>query len=109
MLSQTKTDVVDVDDQLRGAKHVWHLHNAGLRADLEMTNGSIAILGSEWHNSATAAVTMGDPKGGPQDFLMQPTGASPWFIDAVQSGNPNELATIRQVGPLFKMAWLSIN
>jgi hypothetical protein len=108
MLSQTRTDVVELDDRLRDPKHIWHLHDAGLKAAVEMTNGSITILGSQWHNAATAALTIVDRNGDSQNFLMRPPYASPWFIAAVQSGSPNELATIRQVGPLFQLAWISI-
>jgi hypothetical protein len=108
MLSQTRTDVVELDDQLHSAKHTWRLRDAGLKAAVEMTDGSIAILGSQWHNAATAALTIVDRTGDSQNFLMQPPYASPWFIGAVQSGSPNELATIRQVGPLTKLTWISI-
>jgi hypothetical protein len=108
MLSQTRTDVVELDDQLRGPRHTWHVHDAGLKAAVEMADGSITILGSQWHNGATAAVTRVDRTGDSQSFLMQPPYASPWFIAAVQSGNPNELATIRKAGPLTVLAWISI-
>jgi hypothetical protein len=108
MLSQTRTDVVEFDDRLRGPERTWRLHNAGLKAAVEMTDGSIVILGSQWHNAATASITVADRNGDSQNILMQPPYTSPWFIAAVQSGNPNELATVRQVNGVATLAWISI-
>jgi hypothetical protein len=108
MLSQERTDVVEFDDRLRGPEHTWRLYNASVKAAVEMTDGSSVILGSQWHNAATASLAVANRNGDSQNILMQPPYASPWFTDAVQSGNPSELATVRQVNGVATLAWISI-
>jgi hypothetical protein len=51
-----KTEIVDLDDQLHPRRMI-ELLNAGVKKCLELSDGSIAIFGSQFHGIATAAVT----------------------------------------------------
>jgi hypothetical protein len=103
-----KTVIVDFDDQLRGPKHVISLHNAGVKKPLELPDGSIAIFGSQFHGTATAAVTRVYKDGSSKGFLVEPQKQSGWFYDAVYTGNRNEFAAVRSVDDLRAVLdWIS--
>jgi hypothetical protein len=92
-----KTDVIHLDDQLRGPTRVIELHNAGIKKCLELPDGSIAIFGSQFHNIASAAVTRVYKDGTSKGFLVEGAIGSPWYFDAVLTNNPNvsEFAAVR--------------
>jgi hypothetical protein len=90
-----KTTVIDLDDQLRGPTRAIKLHNAGVKKCLELADGSIAIFGSQFHNVASAAVTRVYKDGSSKAFPVEPAIGSPWYFDAVLTGNPAQFAAVR--------------
>jgi hypothetical protein len=89
------TQVIHLDDQLHGPTRVIKLHNAGIRKCLELQDGSLAIFGSQFHGIASPAVTRVYMDGSAKAFLVEPSRGSPWYIDAVPTGNPKEFAAVR--------------
>jgi hypothetical protein len=91
------TEIFDLDGQLRGPTRTLKLHNVGVKKCLELLDGTVAIFGSQFTDSATAAITRVYKDGGYKTFLVQPQHQSPWYIDAVLTGNDDEIAAVRQV------------
>ncbi len=91
------TEIIDLDDQLRGPTRVIKLHNAGVKKCLELPDGSIAIFGSQYHNGATAAVTRVYRDGSSRGFLVEPPYQSGWYYDAVLVGSDKQFAAVRLV------------
>jgi hypothetical protein len=87
MLSTLETEILRFDDQLRGPTGKLKLYNVGVKKCLELPDGSIAIFGSQFHNSATAAVTRIYKDGSSKGFLLESPYQSPWYEDAVFTGN----------------------
>jgi len=88
MLSTFKhTEILDFDEQLQGPARTLKLHNVGVNKSLALSDGTIVILGSQYTDSATAAVTRVYKDGGYKSFLVEPPHQSPWYIDAVLIGN----------------------
>ncbi len=97
--STMNTQFLQFDDQLRGPNWSVKLHNVGIKKCLALADGSIAIFGSQFHNGATAAVTRIYKDGSFKGFLVEPPYRSPWYEDATLTGNKNEVAAVRSVGP----------
>jgi hypothetical protein len=97
MLSTLETEILRFDDQLQGPTGKWKVHNVGVKKCLELPDGSITIFGSQFHNSATAAVTRIYKDGSSKGFLLEPPYQSPWYEDAVFTGNKNQFAAVRLV------------
>jgi hypothetical protein len=89
-----KTEIIDLDNHLR-PKRKTELNNAGVKKCLELSDGSIAIFGSQFHGIATAAVTRLYKDGTSQGFLLEPQKQSPWFIDAAYAGNGQQFVAVR--------------
>jgi hypothetical protein len=103
-----KTEIVDLDDQLRGPTRVIKLHNAGVKRSLQLPDGSIAIFGSEFHNTATAAVTRVYKDGSSKGFIVEPPYQSGWYDDAVYTGNKKEFAAVRSMNDTRAvLEWIS--
>jgi hypothetical protein len=66
MLSNSQTEVWDFDDRLRGLSNTLHLHNVGVKAGLELSDGSMAIVGGGDRRYKT--------------FLVEPLHQSLWYI-----------------------------
>lgn len=98
LVSTLQTEIADFDADLHGPARVLKLNNVGIKKCLELPDGSVAIFGSQFSHSATAAVTRVYKDGGYKTFLVEPRNESPWYIDAVLTGNGNEIAAVRQVG-----------
>jgi hypothetical protein len=102
MISNKQTEVFDFDDHLRGPSHQLSLRNVGVKRSLGLPDGSILIIGAA--NSSvfaaypSAAVTRVYRDGRYDTFMVEPLHQSPWYIDAVLTGNSNEIAAVRQVG-----------
>jgi hypothetical protein len=92
------TEIQDFDGQLRGPMRTLRLYNVGVKKCLAFDDGTIAILGSRFEDSATAAVTQVYKDGSYKTFLVQPRNESPWYIDAVLTGKGSEIAAVRQIG-----------
>jgi hypothetical protein len=99
MSSTMDTQFLQFDDQLRGPNRSVKLHNVGIKKCLALADGSIAIFGSRFHNGATAAVTRIYKDGSSKGFLAEPPYRSPWYEDATLTGNRNQVAAVRSVGP----------
>jgi hypothetical protein len=97
--STMDTQFLQFDDQLRGPNRSVKLHNVGIKTCLALADGSIAIFGSQFHNGATAAVTRIYKDGSSKGFLVEPPYRSPWYEDATLTGNRNQVAAVRSVGP----------
>jgi hypothetical protein len=98
MLPEFKhTEILDFDDHLRGPKRTLKLYNVGVSKSLALSDGTIAIFGSQFTDSATAAVTRVYKDGRYKSLLVEPPHQSPWYIDAVLTGNRNEIAAVRRV------------
>ena len=102
-----KTEMVDLDDQLHPRRMI-KLNNAGVKKCLELSDGSIAIFGSQFHGIATAAVTRLYKDGTFKGFLFEPQNQSPWFIDAAYTGQGKQFVAVRStvdVGAVVE--WIS--
>jgi hypothetical protein len=97
--STMDTQFLHFDDQLRGPNRSVKLHNVGIKKCLALADDSIAIFGSQFHNGATAAVTRIYKDGSSKGFLVEPPYRSPWYEDATLTGNKNQVAAVRSVGP----------
>jgi hypothetical protein len=93
-----RSEILDFDEQLKGPKRTLKLYNVGIKKALALTDGTIVTLGSQYTDSATAAVTRIYKDGAYKSFIVQPPHQSPWYIDAVLTGDGNEVAAVRQVG-----------
>ncbi len=91
------TELLDFDEQLRGPKQTMKLENVGVKTALALSDGTIAIFGSQYTDSATAAVTRIYKDREYKSFRVEPAHESPWYIDAVLTGKGNEFAAVRQV------------
>jgi hypothetical protein len=102
MLSNSQTEIWDFDDRLRGPSNTLRLHNVGVKAGLGLSDGSIAIIGaantSLLSTFPSAGVTRVGRDGRYKTFLVEPLHQSPWYIDAVLTGNGKEIAAVRQLG-----------
>jgi hypothetical protein len=97
MQDTLKTQVVDLDDRLHPTR-VIKLHNAGVKQCLGLPDGSLAIFGSVFHNTATAAVTRVYSDGTSKTFPVEPENQSAWYYDAVYLGERAEFAAVRSAG-----------
>jgi hypothetical protein len=95
------TELLDFDERLRGPKRTMKLENVGVKTALALSDGTIAIFGSQYTDSATAAVTRVYKDGEYKSFRVEPAHESPWYINAVLTGNGNEIAAVRQVDSGF--------
>jgi hypothetical protein len=91
-----KTELLQFDDQLLQTNSVT-LHNVGLQKAIELSDGTIEIFGSEFHNGPTAAVTRIYTNGSYRTFLLQPPYRSPWYSAAVPTETTNEIAATREL------------
>jgi hypothetical protein len=89
-----KTEIVDLDEQLHPTRTI-KLHNAGVKQCVALPDGSMAIFGSQFHDIASAAVTRVYKDGSSKAFPVEPAIGSPWYIDAVLTGNPAQFAAVR--------------
>jgi hypothetical protein len=102
-----KTEIVDLDDQLHPKRKI-ELHNAGVKKCLELSDGSIAIFGSQFHGIATAAVIRLYKDGRSEGFLVEPRNQSPWFIDAAYTGQGTQFVAVRSTVDLrVVVEWIS--
>jgi hypothetical protein len=84
------------------------LNNAGVKKCLELSDGSIAIFGSQFHGIATAAVTRLYKDGTSKGFLLEPQNQSPWFIDAAYTGHGTQFVAVRStVDGGMVVEWIS--
>ena len=110
MMSTVETEVESFDEALGGPSHKRKLSNAGVKKALELKDGSVLIFGSQFrHGATTASITVLNVDGSSKDFTLEPAYQSPWFIDAVPSGVPNEFAMVRVVKHTATLAWISIH
>jgi len=98
MISTLRTEMVDFDADLRGTAHTVRLDNVGIKKCLGLPDGSVAIFGSQFLGTATAAITRVYKGGRYKTFLLEPRNTSPWYIDAVLTGNGDEIAAVRLQG-----------
>jgi hypothetical protein len=81
------------------------LHNVGVEKAVELSDGTIAIFSSEFHNGATGAVTRIYRNGRHKRFLDQPPYRSPWYSTVVATGISSEVAATRELvdGPAIQL------
>jgi hypothetical protein len=102
--SNSRTEIADFDNQLRGPTRTLELHNVGVKKSLGLPDGSIAIVGSMNTSYLTAVPSAGVTRvfkdGGHKSFAVEPLHQSLWYADAVLTGNGNDIAAVRKVGPI---------
>jgi len=102
------TEIVDLDDQLRGPTRVTKLHNVGVKKCLELPDGSVVIFGSQFRSGvASAAVTRVEKDGNYKTYSIEPSVRSPWYFDAVPSGVHGEFVAVRLNNDGAQLDWLS--
>jgi hypothetical protein len=101
-ISNGRTEIANFDDQLRGPMQTLELHNVGVKKSLGLPDGSMVIVGSKNTSFVaaypSAAVTRVARDGSYRTFPVEPLHQLPWYIDAVATGNGNQIAAVRQVG-----------
>lgn len=108
MIDTLDTEIFHFDDKIQSSPTTVKLRNAGVKKCIELPDGSLAIFGSQFHNSATAAVTRVYKDGSSKGFVIQPPYQSPWYEDATFTGDKNQFAAIRLVnGGQAVLDWVS--
>jgi hypothetical protein len=97
MIATLDTEIFHFDDKMQGPPRTLKMHNVGVKKCLELPDGSLAIFGSQFHNSATAAVMRVYKDGSSKGFLVQPPYQSGWYEDAAFTGDKNQFVAARVV------------
>jgi hypothetical protein len=108
MRTTLDTEIFHFDDKMQGPTRTMKVRNAGVKKCIELPDGSLAIFGSQFHNSATAAVTRVYKDGSSKGFLVQPPYQSGWYEDAEFIGDKYQFAAVRWVnGGQAVLDWVS--
>lgn len=108
MQDDRQTVIADFAGDLKSAPKIHKIGSTTVKRAIELIDGTVVVFGSQFKGGPTASMAWLSPNGSARSALLGPAYSSPWFLNAVPSGEPYQFATVRNVGNAATLAWISL-